>query len=155
MSRAKTLLSKLTEQPKLPKKTYTRSIKVLNHITFLENLQTIKKEGLVPRKRYSKYGNPPILKAVYLYHSNNAALPNEFKKMYQGSNLIIVKVDGAKLDKGKFSADEDFYRYPRKRKVPSLDRMKQDAFDCLETRGSIAYLDTIPASKIKEIEENF
>lgn len=135
------------------KKPYNRSIKILNHITFLEDLQSIKKEGLVPRKKSSKYGNPPILKAVYLYHNNNTHLPNEFKKMYRGKKFIVVKVDGTKLDKNKFSADEDFYRYPLKRKVPSLNKMKQDAFDCLETRGTIAYLGIIPTNKIKKIGE--
>ena len=127
--------------------------KILNHLTFQENINNIKKQGLIPRKKYSIYGNPPILDAVYLYHDSSKDTVKDFKKTFKDRKIVNIKIDASKLDPNLFIADEDFYRYPYKRQIPSEEKMKLDAIQCLKTRGSIAYKGIIPPRYLVQIKK--
>ena len=127
--------------------------KVLNHLTFAEHIDSIKKKGLIPRKKYSMYGNPPILDAVYLYHSSAKNVVKDFKKTFRNIQIVNIKIDASKLDPRLFIADEDFYRYPFKRKVPPEEKMKLAAIQCLKERGTVAYQSVILPKYFLEIKE--
>jgi len=127
--------------------------KVMNHLTFPENLSSIKSKGIIPRKKYSKYGNPPILKAVYLYHNSASSVIKDFKKTFGDKRIINIKINVSKLDPNLFYADEDYYRYPYKRKIKSENQMKMDALKCLMERGTTAYKGIIDSKYFLDIRE--
>lgn len=126
--------------------------KILNHLTFIEDIPSIKKKGLIPKKNYSKYGNLPILNAVYLYHISASDVIKNFKKTFPNRKIVNIKIDAVKLNSQLFIADEDFYRYPYKRKIPSEEKMRKDAIQCLKDRGTIAYKGVIPLKYFLEIK---
>ena len=127
--------------------------RVLNHLTFTENIDSIKKKGLIPRQKYSRYGNPPILDAVYLYSNKNAkTIIKDFKKTFHDKKIVNIKIDMSKLNPDLFIADEDFYRYPYKRALPSAEKMQSDAIPCLKSRGTVAYKGVIPSKYFLEIK---
>lgn len=127
--------------------------KILNHLCFKEDIKNIKSRGLIPGKKYSMFGNPPKLKAVYLYHNSNKKIVEDFKKTFNNRNIINIQIDVSKLDSNLFYADEDYYRYPYKRKIPSEEQMKIDASKCLKERGTVAYKGIIHSKYFLKITE--
>ncbi len=130
-----------------------KKYEVLNHITFKENIDNIKRKGLIPRKKYSKYGNIPKLKATYLFHANNKSVIKDFKKTFKNRYVVVISIKTNRLFPDLFYADEDYYRYPYKRKLPDESGMKRDAAACLIDRGVVAYKGIISSKYIVDIKD--
>ena len=122
-------------------------MKYLYHITFWDNLDNISKLGLIPRYNNSNYGNPPIHKAIYLYKSHTVF--KEFFNMFHPFHkLAVLRINVSDLDNSQLLADEDYYRYPKKRKIPPKGEMRIQAVQCLNDFGTVAYTCKIPSNCI-------
>jgi len=132
--------------------------KYLYHYTQTDNLDSIKQEGLVPRK-YPNSHYPNGSKGIFLTTSTSlykANLPEslmdlmndyyENEDAYDEKPLIRLTIDVTKLDMSKFIWDDDYIlnKYGWNKAETDIDKI----IESLDIWGSIAYLGAIPPSLI-------
>lgn len=133
-----------------------KQINFLHYITFLDNIKSIKLNGLVLGKESFKFGDTPKLNGIYLFHKNNKDIIKDFKKTFPFKKLFLIKVDISKLDFNSFCADEDYYKYHKPKRLPypkDLEIYKQNFLKSLEEQGTAIYLDNIDKKYLKSYKK--
>lgn len=132
--------------------------KYLYHYTLTDNIDSIKSEGLVPRK-YPNSDYPNGSNGIFLTVSNSlykANLPEtlmdlmndyyENEDAYEEKPIIRLTIDVSKLDTNKFIWDDDYIlnKYGWNKAESNIDKI----IESLDIWGSIAYLGIIPPNLI-------
>ena len=139
--------------------------KYLYHYTQTDNLDSIKEEGLIPRKypnsHYSKGSVGIFLTTSSSLYKANLPEPlmdlmddyYENEDAYDEKPLIRLTIDVSKLDISKFIWDDDYIlnKYGWNKAETDIDKI----IESLDIWGSIAYLDVIPPSLIVKTDFDY
>jgi hypothetical protein len=141
--------------------------KYLYHYTLTDNLESIKEEGLVPRKNPNSHyatGSQAIFltKSSSLYNANlpqslmdvmDAYYDSKGNKDEEQKPIIRLTIDVSKLDLNKLIWDDDYIlnRYKWNKAKTKPDKI----IESLDIWGSIAYLDIIPPNLIVKTDFNY
>ena len=132
--------------------------KYLYHYTQTDNLDSIKHEGLIPRK-YPNSNYQTGASGIFLTTSNSlykANLPEslmdlmddyyENEDAYSERPVVRLTIDITKLDLNKFTWDDDYIlnKYGYNKAEDNVDKI----IESLEIWGSVAYLGVIPTDLI-------
>ena len=132
--------------------------KYLYHYTPTDNIDTIKLEGLIPRK-YPNSNYPNGSNSIFLTTSSSlykANLPETLMDLmndyyeneddYEEKPIVRLTIDVSKLDTNKFIWDDDYIlnKYGYNKAESNIDKI----IESLDIWGSIAYLGTIPPNLI-------
>lgn len=104
----------------------------LLHISPSKNRQGILNCGLVPGQHPSGYGNPPVHKAIYLYHHDNINVVYDLLNKWDEFDVWEVNVNETQL-------------------IPDEDSSCSDWTTSIEVFGTCAYPHTISVENIKHM----